>query len=281
MWACEGGRESRRRCRQGEISCSGHLWESYRVHLGSANAHAWGIVVTIRLVVFDLSGTTLHDGGGVVRRHLREVLAAAGLDLRDGALEGVAGLSKRNAIKTLLEGHGRDELLVRVESLHADFTSRMRRWYRDDPAVCEVTGASDTFRTLRKAGIQVAIATGFTRDVLDVVLNRLHWTGAESLVDATVASDEVKRARPWPDAIDLLRAQVGGVPSSAVAKVGDTPTDLQEGTMARCGLVVGVLTGGHSRDALAEHPHDQIIASVAELPALLERLRLLPAHATP
>jgi phosphoglycolate phosphatase-like HAD superfamily hydrolase len=50
--------------------------------------------------------------------------------------------------------------------------------------------------------------------------------------------------------------------------------------MARCGLVVGVLTGGHSRAALEEQPHDQIIGSIAELPALLAQLRLLPAHAT-
>lgn len=232
------------------------------------------------MVVFDLSGTTVHDGGGVVRQNLRDVLAGAGLELREGALEGVAGLPKRVAIRTLLEGHGRDELLDRVESLHTDFAMRMRRWYRDDPKVREVTGATDTFRALRAAGIRVAIATGFTREVLDVVLQRMQWAGTDGPVDATVASDEVKRGRPWPDAIELLRKGAGGLPADAVAKVGDTPSDLQEGTMARCGLVVGVLTGGHSREALAEQPHDHLLASIAELPELLERLQLLPAHAT-
>lgn len=232
------------------------------------------------MVVFDLSGTTVHDGGGVVRQNLRDVLAGAGLELREGALEGVAGLPKRVAIRTLLEGHGRDELLDRVESLHTDFAMRMRRWYRDDPKVREVAGATDTFRALRAAGIRVAIATGFTRDVLDVVLQRMQWAGADGPVDATVASDEVKRGRPWPDAIELLRKGAGGLSADAVAKVGDTPSDLQEGTMARCGLVVGVLTGGHGREALAEQPHDHLLASIAELPALLDRLQLLPAHAT-
>ncbi|MES2304526.1 MAG: HAD family hydrolase [Gemmatimonadota bacterium] len=236
--------------------------------------------MTIRLVVFDLSGTTVHDGGGVVRRNLREVLAGAGLELREGALEGVAGLPKRTAIRTLLEGHGRDELLDRVESLHADFAARMRRWYRDDPAVREVTGATDTFRALRAAGIRVAIATGFTRDVLDVVLARMGWVGPDSPVNTTVASDEVKRARPWPDAIELLRKGAGDLPAAAVAKVGDTAADLQEGTMARCGLVVGVLSGGHAREVLEAQPHDQLIASIADLPALLEQLHLLPAQAT-
>lgn len=236
--------------------------------------------MTIRLVVFDVSGTTVHDGGGVVRRTLREVLAGAGLELRDGALDGVAGLPKRTAIRTLLEGHGRDELLPQVEALHADFAERMRRWYRDDPGVREVPGTSDTFLNLRRAGIRVALATGFSRDVLDVILTRLRWTGADSPIDATLASDEVKRARPWPDSIDALREGAGQLPSAAVAKVGDTPVDLQEGTMARCGLVVGVLTGGHGREALEQQPHDQIITSVVELPALLERLRLLPGQAT-
>ncbi|MEP6591135.1 MAG: HAD family hydrolase [Gemmatimonadota bacterium] len=236
--------------------------------------------MTIRLVVFDLSGTTVHDGGGVVRRTLRDVLAGAGLELRDGALEGVAGLPKRTAIRTLLEGHGRDELLDRLDSLHGDFALRMRRWYRDDPGVREMPGATGTFAALRAAGVRVAIATGFTRDVLDVVLARMHWVGPDSPVDATLASDEVKRARPWPDAIDRLRHDAGDLAAAAVAKVGDTPADLQEGTMARCGLVVGVLSGGLGADALAEQPHDQIIPSIADLPALLERLRLLPGQAT-
>lgn len=236
--------------------------------------------MTIRLVAFDLSGTTVHDGGGVVRRTLREVLAGAGLELRPGALEGVAGLPKRTAIRTLLEGHGRDELLDRLESLHGDFGARMRRWYRDDPAVREVSGASATFAALRAAGIRVAITTGFTRDVLDVVLARMNWLGPDSPVDVTLASDEVKRGRPWPDAIERLRDTAGQLPSASVAKVGDTPADLQEGTMARCGLVVGVLSGGVSVEALSEQPHDHLLPSIAELPELLARLSLLPDQAT-
>lgn len=233
--------------------------------------------MAIRLAVFDVSGTTVHDGGGAVRRALRDVLAAAGLQLREGALDGVAGLPKRVAIRTLLEGHGREELLDRVESLHADFAAAMRRYYRADPSVKEVPGAAATFATLRAAGVKVALTSGFTRDVLDVVLDRLQWRDA---VDATLASDEVKRGRPWPDAIDALRARFGDIAAGDVLKVGDTPVDLQEGTMARCGFVVGVVSGGHDHAALAEQPHDQILTSVAQIPALLERMRLLPTHAT-
>ena len=79
--------------------------------------------------------------------------------------------------------------------------------------------------------------------------------------------------------ITALRQRLGGIPAREVAKVGDTAVDLQEGTMAGCGLVVGVLSGGHDRAVLGEQPHDALLNSVAELPALLEQRRLWP-HAT-
>jgi phosphoglycolate phosphatase-like HAD superfamily hydrolase len=61
-----------------------------------------------------------------------------------------------------------------------------------------------------------------------------------------------------------------------VAKVGDTPIDLHEGAMARCGLVVGVLSGAHALESLMQHPSDALIPSVAALPDLLRQRGLMP-----
>jgi phosphonatase-like hydrolase len=232
--------------------------------------------MSIRLVVFDVSGTTVHDGGGVVRRALQDALDRAGLSVREGALGGVAGLTKLAAIRTLIEGHGRDDLLPMIDSIHADFAARMRRWYRDSPDVREVPGAAATFASLRASGIKVGLASGFPREVLDVVLERLQWLDPSVGPDATVSSDEVRRGRPYPDMIDALCTRLGIAAPAEVAKVGDTAVDLQEGTMAGCGLVVGVLTGGHDRALLAQQPHDVLLESVAELPALLASRGLLP-----
>jgi phosphonatase-like hydrolase len=128
---------------------------------------------------------------------------------------------------------------------------------------------------LRDAGVQVALDTGFSRLILDEVLARLDWLGASSPIDTSIASDEVSRGRPHPDMIDALRARLGGIPSSAVVKVGDTPIDLYEGTMARCGMVVGVLSGAHGLDSLMQHPNDALINSVAQLPDLLRQRGLI------
>ncbi len=230
----------------------------------------------IRLVVFDVSGTTVHDGGGAVQRAMRDALATAGVTVRPGAIEGVLGMAKPQALRTILEGHGRDELLPDVPRIHDDFVRRMVAFYQNDPGVRPIDGAEAAFARLRAAGIQVALGSGFSRTVLDAVLTRVGWAPPAEVVDATLASDEVARGRPHPDMIDALRTRLGGVPYAQVAKVGDTPVDLHEGTMARCGLVVGVLTGSHRRDSLATHPHDHLIDSVADLPDLLASNRLLP-----
>lgn len=235
--------------------------------------------MAIRLVVFDVSGTTVHDGGGAVRRALRDALGTAGLALREGSLERVMGLAKPVAIRTLLEGHGRDDLLPQVDTIHDAFVSRILRYYREEPSVRAMDGAPETFARLRKAGILIALDTGFSRQVLEAVLDRMGWVGAASPIDATIASDEVPRGRPYPDMISELRRRCGGIAATDVAKVGDTAIDLQEGMMAGCGLVVGVLSGSQDRAMLGEQPHDALLDSVGDLPALLEQRQLWP-HAT-
>jgi phosphoglycolate phosphatase-like HAD superfamily hydrolase len=51
--------------------------------------------------------------------------------------------------------------------------------------------------------------------------------------------------------------------------VGDTPLDLQAGTNAGVRGVVGVLSGASKEERLRPEPHTDILASVADLPALI------------
>ena len=152
--------------------------------------------MAIRLAVFDVAGTTVRSGGGAVQRAMHAAIGAAGLELREGAMAGVTGMAKPQAIRTLLEGHGRMELIERTDAIHADFVARMRRYYREDPGVAPVDGALQTFAVLRDAGIRIALDTGFSRVILDEVLARLGWSGHASPIDAAISSDEVPRGRP-------------------------------------------------------------------------------------
>lgn len=224
--------------------------------------------MAIRLVVFDVAGTTWDDRG-VVRTALHDAIAAVGPDLKPAAIAGVLGLAKPMAIRVLLEGHGREDLFPRVPEILAAFTAQLTEHIARAPCVQPIAGISAMFGELRAAKVYIALGSGLSRQLLDVLLERLGWAGPDSPVDATVASDEVQRGRPWPDMIERLREQLGGVDPGDVAKVGDTPVDLQEGTVARCGMVIGVCTGAHTREELAHHPHDAILDSAADVASLV------------
>jgi phosphoglycolate phosphatase-like HAD superfamily hydrolase len=58
---------------------------------------------------------------------------------------------------------------------------------------------------------------------------------------------------------------------AAVAVVGDTVSDLEAGTAAHAGAVIGVLSGAHDEATLAGAPHTAILEDVTRLVAELER----------
>jgi phosphonatase-like hydrolase len=225
----------------------------------------------IELVVFDMAGTTVYDGDAV-NASFCATLAAWGIEADAAAVNTVMGLPKPEAIRILLEHFGRPRGVIpsveTINAIHQDFTSRMRNYYATDPAVREVPGAAAAFAALRRAGIRVALNTGFFRPIAEVLLTRLGWR-APAVIDADVTSDEVPHGRPHPDMIRQLMKRLGIQDPRRVAKVGDTKADLEEGTNAGCSLVVGVTTGSFSREQLQACPHTHILESVAEVLALL------------
>jgi phosphonatase-like hydrolase len=222
----------------------------------------------IELIIFDMAGTTVSEGGAVYQC-LRDTLEANGLEIPANSVHEVKGMDKYEALRILIEKSDmREELLPGLDAIHEDFVERMIEFYRGDPSVGEVPGTSETFRRLRQAGVKVALNTGFSRDIAQTLIDRLGWERDE-LIDASVTSDEVERGRPHPDMIRLLMSKLGVTDPRRVAKVGDTAADLLEGRNAECGLVIGVTEGSSAREQLERYPHDHLIGSVAEFPELL------------
>lgn len=217
----------------------------------------------IELVVFDMAGTTVYDGDAV-NAAFRAALAAAAIKAEPASVNRVMGLHKPEAIRILLKEVGRAFSDADVDVLHDDFVRRMRDYYATDPAVREISGASSAFAALRRAGIKIALNTGFNRAIADVILTRLGWQ-APKVIDAVVTSDEVSRGRPHPDMIQSLMTRFGIRDPKQVAKVGDTRADLEEGANAGCGLNIGVTSGSYTREQLQAYPHSHIVASVAEV----------------
>ena len=225
----------------------------------------------IELAVFDMAGTTVYDGDAV-NTSFRATLAKWKIEADPAAVNAVMGLPKPEAIRILLNAFGGSRGMApspeNIDAVHADFTARMRDYYARDPAVHEIPGAAEAFATLRRAGIKIALTTGFFRPIAEVLLARLGWS-VPAVIDADLTSDEVPRGRPYPDMIQHLMGRFGITDASKVAKIGDTQADLEEGTNAGCRLVIGVTTGAYTREQLQNYPHTHIVHSVVDVPALL------------
>ncbi|KAA9393147.1 phosphonatase-like hydrolase [Kocuria coralli] len=220
----------------------------------------------LSLVVLDMAGTTVDDGGAVYTA-LRECVEALGVVVDDESLQAWMGADKRTAIRALAGDLATPDV---VETAYADFAARLERFYGERPPV-PIEGVREAFEQLRSAGIKIALTTGFAHDVADPLIEAIGWTpGAEgSPVDAIVCADDVAAGRPAPYMIFHAMEAAGAVSTSAVLVGGDTVVDVEAGTNAGAAYVVGVLTGQLSAEQLAKAPHTDILPSVAAIPELL------------
>ncbi len=228
---------------------------------------------SIQLAVFDLAGTTVHDNQDV-QRVLIKTLQRQGVAISLEEAARVMGIPKPVALRQLLGEHLPDSIKVTdemIDELHEAFVADMVSFYKEDASVKEMKGASDTFRSLKESGITVYVDTGFDRKTTDALIERLGWL-KDNLLDGSVTSDEVENGRPSPDMIFKAMKLSKVTEVSYVAKVGDTASDLGEGTAAGCGLVIGVTTGAYSKEDLIREPHTHIAENLPEvLQIILEK----------
>src|SRR5687768_11915228 len=177
----------------------------------------------VELVVMDMAGTTVHDGGEVPAA-FRSALAAHGVAVTDDELAGVRGASKREVIRTLVIRHQPDALPSLTDEVYAEFGAALAERYQ--AGVRAVEGAEEVFDWLRRRGVRVALNTGFDRAITELLLDALGWRDA---ADAVVCGDEVRQGRPAPYLIFRAMEATGAASVHRVMNVGDTELDLRAG----------------------------------------------------
>ena len=210
----------------------------------------------LQLIIFDMAGTTVHDSDDV-HQALITAFARFGHPIDREDANSVMGIPKPIAIRVLLtQKFHLEPMAEEIEAIHQVFLENMLAHYRTSPDVRPTPFAERTFRTLQKMGAKVALNTGFDSEVTNAIIDRLEW---HDMVDAWTSADRVERGRPHPDMIHLLMEKFGITDPANVAKVGDTPADLQEGTNAGCGWVIGITSGSHTREELVPYPHTHLV----------------------
>jgi phosphonatase-like hydrolase len=189
-----------------------------------------------------------------------------GYEVSQREVNEVMGLKKPQAITMMLEKQLNKESITDelVNSIHDQFIENMISFYKNDPDIREIEGATHVFKTLKENGIKVAIDTGFSRDITQVIIDRLGWE-KNGLIDASVCSDEVPAGRPHPYMIEKIMQLTGVTDVNAIMKVGDTPSDLEEGKNAGTKFIIGVTSGAYAKEELLQYPHTHILNSINDI----------------
>jgi phosphonatase-like hydrolase len=213
----------------------------------------------ITVACLDMAGTTVADDGTVLEAFAAAIAAQnlpvtayrrAMIDVRSSM-----GQSKIEVFRRILG----DEAAARKanEAFEEHYAAAVR-----SGAVSGMPGAEEMIASLRRAGVRVCLATGFSPVTRDAIIDRLGW-GA--VADLALSPADAGRGRPWPDLplTALLRLRGGAV--SELAVVGDTPSDIESGLRAGASVVAGVLTGAATRADLEQAGAPLIIGTIADL----------------
>lgn len=118
------------------------------------------------------------------------------------------------------------------------------------------------FEKLRLHNIKIALNTGYPEDFQKKLIDKFDL---DLYIEDSISSEKLKYGRPYPFMIHRLMENSEVENVANVAKIGDTINDMKEGKNAGCGLVIGVLSGDHTKRELKKAGADIVIDNIMNL----------------
>lgn len=233
----------------------------------------------IKLIVFDLSGTTVSDDNAVAKCLYKAALEhKLYATLED--FEKTIGTNKIHLYEFLIARQNGHEIsfeqfeAVRFSEYHQQalrmfdtYSGYMVDFYRNE--VRPMPGAEEVFQWCQLNDIKVATDTGFHRDVSNAIMEGLQWQEKGLINIHLDVEDTMGMGRPAPYLIHMAMFKLEIQSVHDVIKIGDTPADLLSGFHAGCRGNIGVLSGANPLSVLNKYPHTDILNDISELPALI------------
>lgn len=203
----------------------------------------------IKGVFMDWAGTTVDYGCFSPLDVFLEIFRKRGIEITQEEAREPMGLLKWDHIQTLCQvdriaGLWKDKFgkypeKQDVDDLYADFEPSLMSILPDYNQL--IPGAADVANRLQRMNIKIGTTTGFTRDMIDIVVPDANEQGYHP--DSVVTSDEMPAGRPKPWMIFQNAMNLDLYPLSHCVKIGDTISDIKEGRNAGV-WTVGVIKGG-------------------------------------
>ncbi|MEN9664550.1 MAG: hypothetical protein RLZZ326_913 [Planctomycetota bacterium] len=232
----------------------------------------------IRAVLLDWAGTAIDHGSRAPARVFVEVFAAVGIELTESEARGPMGLAKRDHVAAILALPRVHELWSRIHQRHpspVDVDDIYRRFLPLQKAVladhCEpIPGVVEAVDFCRRHGIAIGSTTGYTRELMDVVIPAAARAGFAP--DVVICSDEISAGRPAPWANFRAAERLRIYPPAAIVVIDDTAPGVAAGRNAGMPTLGVTLTGnglGLSAEALTRLGADEQAQRAAAVGSML------------
>ena len=189
----------------------------------------------LKALVLDWAGTTVDFGSVAPARTLQQVFARAGIQLNEAEARRDMGLPKKDHIGRILSMprvrdawqslSGRIPTPADIEEIYQVFIPQQLSCLEEYSTL--IPGVVDSVRRFRSRGLKIGSTTGYTRTMLDLLLEKSGQAGYKP--DCSLAPEDVGAGRPHPFMLYETAIRLQVYPLAAIAKVGDTPADIEEG----------------------------------------------------
>ena len=212
----------------------------------------------IKALILDWAGTTVDFGSLAPVCALQSVFAANGVPVTPAEVREHMGVLKKDQIRAICAGervkdawtarHGRAPAEADVELMFGEFLPRQAAILADFSQ--PIPGVPETIEAWKSAGLRIGSTTGYTHDLMNVVMPVAARLGYAP--DTCVTPDEVGAGRPKPFMCYRNAIMLGVYPLWCCVKIGDTPVDVAEGLNAGMWTIAITGTGNEIGVSLAD-----------------------------
>ncbi|MGD1093227.1 MAG: phosphonoacetaldehyde hydrolase [Bryobacteraceae bacterium] len=238
----------------------------------------------LQAVILDWAGTVVDFGSRGPVATLQKVFEDAGVSISVTEARQSMGIAKKSHIASILEIprvkaewtrlHRVPPSPSALSELYAAFVPQQIECLKQHADL--IPGVAEMARSLQSRGVKIGSTTGYTRPMLDYLLDRARRQSFEP--DASVCPDEVSAGRPAPWMCYLNAVLLRVDPLWAMVKIGDTPSDIEEGLNAGMWTIGITRTGNETGLTEAEWDAAPEAERSAILTAAETRLREAGAH---
>tara|TARA_X000000950_G_scaffold43809_1_gene49284 strand:+ start:8026 stop:8736 length:711 start_codon:yes stop_codon:yes gene_type:complete len=218
----------------------------------------------INMIVCDMAGTIVNEKG-LIYKSIFNTLKISGYAATSQMMDSWPGKDKKDVLRNVVYQHignykRADEMASELENelmktLEKEYFKKGNIELIDDNLL-------DFFDCVRINGIKVCLNTGYPKKLQEKIIDKFNLYGR---IDSFISSEEVVCGRPAPYMIHRLMEDNLIMSANSVAKIGDTQTDMLEGVNAKCGLVIGVLSGHEKKDNLLGAGADVVVNKITDL----------------